>query len=131
MKPKSIVTCVPAKDLEKSQAFYKECFKLDNLIIEDGMITIELANLSMFVMSRTSYEEYIQKAGLAAGYPTDSLQVLHSCAVEDEAMIEHLFATAEQYGGIIAQPVQKNEWGQNAGYIRDPDGHLWEIVQVG
>lgn len=110
--------------------FYKECFKLDDLAIEDSTITIELANLSMFVMSQDSYEQYTQKAGLQTSYPADALQVLHSCAIEDTTMVEHFFATAEQYGGAVAQPMQKNEWGQDAGYIRDPDGHLWEIVQI-
>lgn len=121
---------MPTQDLEKALAFYEGCFKLDNLTIEDGMITVELANLSMFIMDQDSYNQYAQKAGLRADYPKDNLQSLHSCAVEDPAMIEHLFTTADTYGGTVAQSVQKNEWGQNAGYLRDPDGHLWEIVQV-
>jgi uncharacterized protein len=130
MKPKSIVTCLPTRNLEKSITFYSECFKLEGLKIEDDTIAIELANLSLFVMSQESYEQYTLEAGLRAGYPQDSVQGLHSCGVEDSAMIEHLFATAHQFGGTVAGQMRQNKWGQNAGYIRDPDGHVWEIVQI-
>jgi uncharacterized protein len=130
MKPRSIVTCLPSRNLEKSLRFYSECFKLDDLKIEEEILTIELANLSLFVMGQEAYEQYTQKVNLRAGYPQDSVQALHSCGVEDSAMIAHLFATAEQFGGTVAGHMRHNEWGQNAGYLRDPDGHLWEIVQI-
>lgn len=131
MQPKSIVTCLPTQSLEKALTFYSECFKLEGLAIEDNsQITIELANLSLFLMSQEAYEHYTKKVNLRAGYPQDNLQVIHSCAVSDSAIIEHLFATAEQFGGTVAGQMQKNEWGQNTGYIRDPDGHIWEITQV-
>ncbi len=56
MKPKSIVTCYPSKNLDRALVFYSECFKLEGLKIEDEMITIELANLSLFLMSRDTWE---------------------------------------------------------------------------
>lgn len=130
MKPKSVVTCVPSKDLDKSLNFYRKSFNIQTSEIEEEMFTIELANLSLFVMSQVAYEKYTKKISLGAGYPDSLLQCLHSCAVEDRAAINHVFATVEEYGGSIAQPMQENEWGQQAGYVRDPDGHTWEIVQI-
>ncbi|HEU5121829.1 MAG TPA: VOC family protein [Candidatus Saccharimonadales bacterium] len=130
MKPKSVVTCLPTKNIEKSLTFYSECFKLEGLKIEDDMFTIELANLSLFVMSQEAYEQYTKQVNMSAFYPDDSVQVIHSCALEDTAMIEHLFTTAEQFGGTVAQQMRQNKWGQDAGYLCDPDGHLWEIVRV-
>lgn len=128
---KSVVTCLPSKNLKKSLQFYSGCFKLEDLAIEeDSQITIELANLSLFVMSQDAYEKYLQKINMQAGYPQENVHVIHSCAVSDPEMIEHLFATAEQCGGTVAAPMSKNEWGQHTGYLRDPDGHLWEISQV-
>lgn len=131
MKPKSVVTCLPTQNLQKALTFYSECFRLKDLKIEDNsQLTIELANLSLFIMSQEAYEQYTQKVGLRAEYPQVGLQVIHSCAVDDSAVLEHIFASAQQFGGTVAQPLGKNEWGQNAGYIQDPDGHVWEIVQV-
>ncbi len=31
-------------------------------------------------------------------------------------------------GAEIVKPAQDTFWGGYAGYFRDPDGHLWEIV---
>lgn len=130
MKPKSVVTCIPSANLERSLKFYSGCFRLEDLAIDEGMIVIELGNLSLFVMSQQTFEQYTSKIGITAEFPGSSAQVLHACAVDDPAMVNHLFATAEAFGGTIAQSMHMNEWGQQAGYLRDPDGHVWEIVQV-
>ncbi len=132
MKPKSIVTCLPSKNLERSLKFYKECFRLEDLEIEDdSQITIEIANLSIFIMRQEEYEKYTQKAGLWASYPNEgNVQVIHSCAVSSTEMIDHVFASAQTAGGKVAGRMEKNEWGQNTGYVCDPDGHLWEITQI-
>lgn len=130
MHPKGVVSCLPSRDLDVALDFYRRCFKLDLPEAEDDILTIELGNLSLFLMGRSAYEGYTKKAGLSAHLPEHSVQCLHSCAVSDRDMIEHVFATAESCGGTVAQPMRENEWGQQAGYVRDPDGHLWEIVQV-
>ncbi|MEX0748968.1 MAG: hypothetical protein WD467_02275 [Candidatus Saccharimonadales bacterium] len=52
MEPKSVVTCIPSRDLDKSLEFYKKCFQLEALEIEEETIVIELANLSLFVMGQ-------------------------------------------------------------------------------
>lgn len=130
MKPKSVVTCLPSRNLEKALTFYSECFKLDELKIEEEMITIELGNLSLFVMSHESFEQYTNQVGLGAGYPREGTQLLHSCAIDDVATLEHVFSTAEQFGGSVAKSMHLNEWGQNIGYVRDPDGHVWELVLI-
>lgn len=130
MKPKSVVTCLPSKDLDVSLHFYRNVFNIEIPEIEEGMFTVELANLSLFVMSQQAYEQYTQKIALATGYPNSLLQCMHSCAIDDKSTIHHIFANAEKYAGSVAQPMQENEWGQQAGYVRDPDGHVWEIVQV-
>lgn len=130
MKPKSVVTCLPTENLDRALDFYRGCFRLEGLVVEEGMIVIELGNLSLFIMGREPYEQYTSKIGLQAGFAQDGLQVLHSCAIDKASTIEHIFSTSEQFGGSVAQPMLLNEWGQHAGYVRDPDGHVWEIVLV-
>lgn len=103
---------------------------LQGLTIEDEIITIELANLSLFLMSKNAYEQYTHKFGFAAEYPDRALQCLLSCAVEDKAVIEHVFSSAQQFGGSVLQPVAVNEWDQEVGYVQSPDGHVWEIVHI-
>lgn len=130
MKPKSVVTCLPTRDLEMSLAFYRDCFGIDDLQIEDGMMVIELGNLSLFVMSHDAFEQYTRQIGVVADYPWEAAQTLHSCAIADIAVFDHVFATAFECGGSVAKPPGKNAWGQHMGYVRDPDGHIWELVLV-
>lgn len=37
-------------------------------------------------------------------------------------------AQALAAGAQLVKPAQKTFWGGYAGYFKDPDGHLWEIV---
>lgn len=131
MKPKSVVTCIPSKDLGKSLRFYRDGLGIKTSGIEEGMIVLEIANLSLFVMSQKSYEAYTTKINLQAGFPETKLQHIFSCALEDRQDIERIFSNIQHYGGSVAQPFAINEWGQEAGYIKDPDGHVWEMVFVG
>ena len=130
MNPKAVVTCLPTRDLERSLEFYRGCFRVPDLAIEEGMLVVELGNLSLFIMSQESFEDYTDTIGSSAGYPGQELQVIHSCAVENQAELDHVFATAAEYGGSVAKPLHTNQWDQEVGYIRDPDGHVWELVKV-
>lgn len=130
MRPRSVVTCLPSRNLEQSLMFYRDCFQLPDLKIEEDTLEIELGNLSLFVMSVESFEQYTQPIGMSAGFPRDKTEVIHSCAVDVPEDLDHIFATAEGFGGSIAKAMHTSEWGQELGYIRDPDGHLWEMVLV-
>ena len=35
---------------------------------------------------------------------------------------------AARAGADIVKPAGETFWGGRAGYFRDPDGHLWEVV---
>lgn len=37
-------------------------------------------------------------------------------------------AAAQSAGAEIVKLAQATFWGGYAGYFRDPDGHLWEVV---
>ena len=37
-------------------------------------------------------------------------------------------AEAAKAGANIVKTAQKTFWGGYAGYLQDPDGHLWEIA---
>lgn len=130
MKPVGVVTCLPSQQLEKSLTFYQECFGFPDLKIEDDMFVIELPGLSLFVMSEESYQPYARRAGREVGYPDSHLQSLHSCAIASQSEIEDVLASAAQFGGEVSQSLEQNEWGQQVAYVRDPDGHVWELVLV-
>lgn len=42
--------------------------------------------------------------------------------------VDQIMDAAERAGAEIVKPAQDTFYGGYAGYFRDPDGHLWEIV---
>jgi uncharacterized protein len=48
--------------------------------------------------------------------------------VNDRSRVDSIMMRAESAGAEIVKPAQPTFWGGYAGYFRDPDGHLWEIV---
>lgn len=130
MNPKRIVTCLPVKNPQKTLAFYTDCFGVKGATLEEGIVTVEMANLDLFLIEVSEFEKYSKPAKLQAHFPHKNSQIILSCAVESQEEVEALFNNAEKCGGTIAQSMKENKWGQKTGYIQDPDGHLWEIVRV-
>ena len=42
--------------------------------------------------------------------------------------VDDVMAQAAGAGAQIVKPAQATFYGGYAGYFRDPDGHLWEVV---
>ncbi|HEV8191093.1 MAG TPA: VOC family protein [Ktedonobacterales bacterium] len=49
-------------------------------------------------------------------------------AVASKAEVDALIARAEAAGATVTQSPRDRPWGIYAGYFRDPDEHLWEIM---
>lgn len=129
MKIKGTVLCLPVTDLQQTLDFYKEVFGFRDAQIDGDMIALELPNLSLFLMTKDSYEAYTKKANRDALMPGASAPAIVSCAVETEADVKQALGKTELYGGASAGPAAIDPVsGGYTGYITDPDGHLWELV---
>jgi uncharacterized protein len=42
--------------------------------------------------------------------------------------VDRSLARATQAGGTVVKPAEATEWGGYSGYLRDPEGHLWEVA---
>lgn len=127
MKPKAVVTSLAVNDLEKSLAFYRDGLGIETPGIEEGMIALEIANLSLFLIEKREFEKYSTTGGSAVHISNDSSECILSCAFDTKDEIDHILSNVEKFGGTIPNPPKEEEWGYT-GYFKDPDGHLWEIV---
>lgn len=57
--------------------------------------------------------------------PTD-MTLGHNVATVDE--VHAVMDQALRAGATLVKPAQPTFYGGHAGYIQDPDGHVWEIV---
>lgn len=69
MKIRTTIVCLPVQNLDKTLTFYKNVFGLPDLRIDEGMIVLELPNLSIFLMDVNAFETYSRKAGRGVEIP--------------------------------------------------------------
>lgn len=107
----------------------QKLFGLPDIQIEGGMITIELPNLSLFLMEKDAFEPYCRKAGRSVTFPNDNIGTIISCALMSKEDVDTALENTPNYGGAVSGKAMIDEtYGGYIGYISDPDGHLWELV---
>jgi uncharacterized protein len=129
MNIRTIIVCLPIQNLDKTLTFYKNVFGLPDIQVEEGIITLELPNLSLFLLEKDAFESYSKKAGRRAQFPNDNIGTIISCALVSEEDVDTALENAPNYGGTVTNKAAFDEkYGGYIGYISDPDGHLWELV---
>lgn len=129
MNIRTTIVCFPVQNLDKTLTFYKNVFGLSDIQVEEGMITLELPNLSLFLMETNAFETYSRKAGRGVQFPKDNVGTIISCALASKEDVDAALENASNYGGRITGKATIDEtYGGYLGYISDPDGHLWEFV---
>ncbi|SFC78560.1 hypothetical protein SAMN05421747_12615 [Parapedobacter composti] len=129
MKIRTTIVCLPIQHPDKTLTFYRNVFGLPDIKIDEGVITIELPNLSLFLMETNTFEIYSRQAGRGVQFPKDNAGTIISCALMSKEDVDAALENAPTYGGAIMNKAMIDEtYGGYIGYISDPDGHLWELV---
>ncbi len=129
MKIRGTVVCFPVQNLDKALTFYKNIFGLPDIQVEEGMITVEIQNLSLFFMENGAFEAYSKKAGRGVQFTNGNVGTIISCALMSKEDVDTALENAPNYGGAVSGKAMIDEtYGGYIGYISDPDGHLWELV---
>lgn len=131
MKPRITVLTLGVDDLERAVAFYQDGLglKTDGIIgkeFEHGAVAFfDLQyGLKLALWPRASIA---QDTGLA-GSPPSATEFTIGHNVNSKAEVDAVMAQANAAGAGIVKPAQDTFWGGYAGYFKDPDGHLWEVV---
>ncbi len=131
MKPRLSVLTLGVADLERSVAFYRDGLGLptDGIVgreFEHGAVAFfQLAGgvrLALWAQVDLAHD-----SGLPAGSGNStSFSLGHNAASREE--VDQVMEQARTAGAEIAKPAQDTFYGGYAGYFRDPDRHLWEVV---
>ena len=137
MKPQINVITLAVNDLEKSFAFYRDGlgFPTKGIIGTEfkGTTTepsgavgfFELSGgliLALYPRSDLSKDSKIPPA------PASSLEFSLGYLAESKDEVDALLRQAQVAGAILTDPAHERPWGIYSGYIKDLDGHLWEII---
>ena len=131
MVPRISVVTLGVADLERSLTFYRDGLGLPTEGIvgrefEHGAVAFfELSGglkLAVWAQDDIVYDTGLPKTPLS---PT-SFTIGHNVARREE--VDAVVAQARGAGAEIVKQPQETFYGGYAGYFRDPDGHLWEVV---
>ena len=131
MKPRISVLTLGVSDLERSLAFYRDGLGLPTAGIvgrefEHGAVSFfELSGglkLAIWAQDDIAYDTGLAKTAVS---PT-AVTIGHNVRQREE--VDTVMRQARQAGAGIVKPAQDTFYGGYAGYFRDPDGHLWEVV---
>lgn len=131
MQPRLSVLTIAVDDLEQSLRFYRDGMGLrtDGIVgkeFEHGAVAFfELAGGVKLALWRQ--EDIAHDTGLqiTARCPT-AFSIGHNVARREE--VDRVMGEARAAGADIIKPAQDTFYGGYAGYFRDPNGHLWEVV---
>ena len=131
MEPRISVLTLGVADLERSLAFYRDGLGLPTEGIvgrefEHGAVAFfELSGglkLAIWARDDLAHDTGLPKTPVS---PT-SFSIGHNLVHRDE--VDEVMEQARSAGAEIVKPAQDTFYGGYAGYFRDPDGHLWEVV---
>ena len=131
MKPRISVLTIAVSDLERSLEFYRDGLGLptEGIIgreFEHGAVAFfELSGglkLAIWAQDDLAYDTGLPKMPLN---PT-AFTIGHNVVRREE--VDEVIAEAARAGADIIKPAHDTFFGGYAGYFRDPDGHVWEVV---
>jgi uncharacterized glyoxalase superfamily protein PhnB len=131
MKPRISVFTLSVADLERAVAFYRDGLGLPT----DGIVGREFAHgavaffdlsgglkLALWAQDDVAHDTGLTKTPAS---PT-SFTIGHNVGLREE--VDGVLELARQAGAEIVKPAQDTFYGGYAGYFRDLDGHVWEVV---
>ena len=131
MKPRITVLTLGVADLERALSFYRDGLGLPT----DGIVGTEFeygavaffrleGGLTLALWPRKSLSH---DSGLPIeGTSSTDFSIGHN--VRSRSEVDAVMRQAEAAGAVIVKSAQDTFWGGYAGYFKDPDGHLWEVV---
>ena len=131
MKPRMSVLTLGVADLDKAVSFYRDGLGLPTEGVvgrefEHGAVAFfNLAGgqkLALWALDDIAHDSGLPKS------PVSSTAVTFGHNVSGREEVDQVMEEARGAGADIVKPAHETFWGGYAGYFRDPDGHLWEIV---
>jgi catechol 2,3-dioxygenase-like lactoylglutathione lyase family enzyme len=118
----SVIT-LSTRDQAKARRFYGDGFGW-SVAFEADEITFYQLNGT--VLGLYSANDFAGDMGVDAIDPSGGFALAHNVASEDEVapLIDRLIAA----GGALVRSADAPPHGGLRGYVRDPDGHAWEIA---
>ncbi|HET7585869.1 MAG TPA: VOC family protein [Gemmatimonadaceae bacterium] len=137
MKAHLDVVTLAVRDLDRAVAFYRDGLGLPT----KGIVATELPATERDAAGAVAFfemdgglmlavyprQELVRDAAVPNS-PPSAVEFSLGYVAESKSAVDDLIARAVTAGASRTEPARKRPWGIYSGYVRDPDGHLWEII---
>ncbi len=126
MKPTINRITLAVDELRRSIKFYQFGLGLPTRDGVDHAIIDLNGNLALMLIRRAEFTELAWMAKQTHA-PRGTTECILSYFASSQEEVDTLLRRAVDAGGVLSEAPNQKPWGY-AGYIKDPDGHIWEIM---
>ncbi len=124
MQPRISMITLGVDDLDRSIEFYKKGLGFPKMESPPEVVFFTLNGTWLGLYGREALAKDAMLSSEGSGF--NSFALAHNLG--SEAEVDALFAHVVSVGATAVKGPEKVFWGGYSGYIKDPDGHLWEIA---
>jgi catechol 2,3-dioxygenase-like lactoylglutathione lyase family enzyme len=110
------------KDLDVSRRFYVDVIGLREVRASEAVVRFDAGGVALDLIDESVL---LEETGLAV-FPRPPCPVTLVIEVARDEVDDFVAELAERGVGVV-KPVEDKPLGPRIGYVKDPDGHLWEI----
>lgn len=120
-----VIVTLGVADLDRSAAFYAGLGWEQRGDLSNGIVWFRTSGtwIGLFPHEELSADAGLEVPGELPGYRGVTLAV----NLPSERAVDDALARAREVGARVVKTPTRAPWGGYAGYIADPDGHLWEL----
>lgn len=113
-------------DLDRATAFYEAWGWRRSSASVDGVVSfLDGGAVALGLFGR---EDLAADAGVVPDAPGEHGNVALAMNLASPDEVDDALRRAVAAGAQVTKPATTTEWGGYTGYVRDPDGHLWEVA---
>ena len=124
MQPRISMITLGVSDIQRSIKFYQEGLGFPKKESPPDVAFFALNGTWLGLYGREALAEDAGVSDKGSGF--NNFALAHN--VKSDKKVDEVIAKAVSAGATLIKPGQKVFWGGYSGYIKDPDGHLWEIA---
>lgn len=111
-------------DVGRATGFYETLGLARSPASNEGVSFFQAGGVALALYGRDALAADADLEAAGSGFRAQTLAWnLASQADVDKALVKMIAA-----GGALVKAAEKTFWGGYAGYVTDPDGHLWELA---
>lgn len=122
MQQQMSVLTLGAEDLGRSRRFYAEGFGWQPVFENESIVFYQMNGFVLGTWLKAELEADMARAAAGPG----AVAFAHN--VSERSEVEPVLLRLAAYGGTICKPAAETFYGGYAGYVADPDGHMWEVA---